>query len=332
MTRLPEKEIKTAIRAVREAAVQCRNIQQDLISTDILQKDDMSPVTVADFASQAIIKSHIAKAFPKDSILAEEDASFLKTNTALQERLCRILNQNGKKWDPSGLVGAIDHGLPAARKLKRFWVLDPVDGTKGFIRGGHFAVALALMIGNQPVLSVIGCPNCLSDRFIKGCIFVAEANRGAYAMDLDSENRKIKLSVNAISSTREARMCEPYEEAHSASDWNTTLYTMLGIRQSGIRMDSMCKYGLVAGGDVSIYVRLWRKPRHRAKIWDHAAGVLLLHEAGGRVTDALGKSLRFSGSKTFTADYGIIATNGHLHQPVLNAVRKIIHGASDVDS
>ena len=82
-----------------------------------------------------------------------------------------------------------------------------------------------------------------------------------------------------------------------------------------MRIDSQCKYGAVARGEASIYLRLPTSESYREKIWDHAAGWMVVNAAGGRVTDARGQNLDFSLGRTLDQNRGIIATNGHLHDP-----------------
>jgi 3'(2'), 5'-bisphosphate nucleotidase len=85
-------------------------------------------------------------------------------------------------------------------------------------------------------------------------------------------------------------------------------------------MDSQCKYAAVARGDVSIYLRLPKDKSYQEKIWDHAAGSLIVSEAGGRVTDIHGRSLDFSKGRGLQNNEGVVATNGKLHEKILNAI------------
>jgi 3'(2'), 5'-bisphosphate nucleotidase len=80
----------------------------------------------------------------------------------------------------------------------------------------------------------------------------------------------------------------------------------------------------VARGDASIYLRLPRDRTYREKVWDHAAGVLVIEEAGGRVSDLDGRPLAFSEGRFLARSHGIVATNGHLHEHVLSACRDIL--------
>ncbi len=98
----------------------------------------------------------------------------------------------------------------------------------------------------------------------------------------------------------------------------------LGVKRPPLRMDSQAKYGILARGDGTVYLRLPTQKAYVEKIWDHAAGCILVEEAGGRVTDLHGKPLDFSQGKTLAKNKGVIATNGKLHDLVLRAVQGVL--------
>jgi 3'(2'), 5'-bisphosphate nucleotidase len=89
-------------------------------------------------------------------------------------------------------------------------------------------------------------------------------------------------------------------------------------------MDSQCKYAAVAGGDASIYLRLPTRADYEEKIWDHAAGYLIIREAGGQVSDIHGEPLDFSQGRTLSRNKGVVATNGKLHTPVIAAIQQAL--------
>ena len=89
-------------------------------------------------------------------------------------------------------------------------------------------------------------------------------------------------------------------------------------------MDSQAKYAAVARGDASIYLRLPTRKDYQEKIWDHAAGVAVITQAGGRVTDITGSPLDFTRGYTLAVNRGIIATNGAIHDAVVDAVRRVV--------
>jgi adhesin HecA-like repeat protein len=98
----------------------------------------------------------------------------------------------------------------------------------------------------------------------------------------------------------------------------------LGAKRPPLRMDSQAKYGILARGEGTVYLRLPTKKSYVEKIWDHAAGAIIVEEAGGRVTDLYGKPLDFSRGRTLDNNQGIVATNGKLHQRMLQAVKSVI--------
>ena len=93
---------------------------------------------------------------------------------------------------------------------------------------------------------------------------------------------------------RSAVFCESVEAAHAAHSVQAGIASRLGITAPSFRIDSQCKYAVVARGEASIYLRLPRDTSYREKVWDHAAGALVLEEAGGRVSDLDGRPLDFS--------------------------------------
>ncbi|MEJ2542649.1 MAG: inositol monophosphatase family protein [Calditrichaceae bacterium] len=137
--------LNIAIQAVSKAAYICRGIQAQLVTEDALTKKDRSPVTIADFASQAIICKALKAEFPELPIVGEEDANSLRQdeNKALLEKIGKFL----PNWMEEEILDAIDQGNGEAKG--RFWTVDPIDGTKGFLRGDQYAVALALIENGQ---------------------------------------------------------------------------------------------------------------------------------------------------------------------------------------
>ena len=94
----------------------------------------------------------------------------------------------------------------------------------------------------------------------------------------------------------------------------------LGLQAEPVRLDSQAKYATVADGGAEIYLRLPVDANYQEKIWDHAAGSLVVTEAGGTVTDTQGQTLDFSLGRTLSANSGVVVTNGTLHEQVLAAV------------
>lgn len=227
------------------------------------------------------------------------------------------------------ILAALNSGRHSGGNSGRAWTLDPVDGTKGFLRGGQYAIALALIEEGEVVLGVLGCPNFPLDASDpdgpRGCLFVAVKGQGTRMRNLsDGAEREVRASD--ITDPTQAAFCESVEAAHSSHDQAGQIAARLGVSVPPVRMDSQCKYAAVARGDAAIYLRLPTRADYVEKIWDHAAGCLVVQEAGGEVSDVRGQLLDFSRGRTLSANSGVIATNGKLHGPVLKAVQEILSG------
>ncbi len=324
------REREIAIAAVREAAGLCRAVQAQ-ITTSVLEKKDKSPVTVADFGSQALVCRAIREAFPADPIIAEEDSAALREadQQPLLERVVAHLAAVRPGVDASTACQWIDFG-GASDYAGRFWTLDPIDGTKGFLRSEQYAIALALIVDGEIVVSALGCPNLpvSADRPDEvGVIFAAVKGEGAVAIALDSDAAPVPVSVSDLADAAQARFCESVESGHSSHDDSASVGERLGITAEPVRMDSQAKYATVARGDADIYLRLPTRPGYVEKIWDHAAGVLVVTEAGGRVTDIHGNDLDFTHGAGLQKNKGVIVTNGRLHDAVLEALSAVGVGA-----
>lgn len=316
--RRPE-ELRVAIDAVRLASRLCRSVRHDLVVADQATKTDSSPVTVADLGSQALISLILAEAFPVDPMVGEEDASLLRSapegpiTAAVQRHVAAVRPSVGA----TDLIAALDRCGHAGGRQGRFWTLDPVDGTKGFLRGGQYAVALALIVDGEAVLGVLGCPN-----MGPGAIFSALRGNGARTEDLDDPDEPSPIHVSRPADLRDAVWAESVEGGHSDQRSAAAIARQLGLRQAPVRMDSQVKYAAVARGDAAIYLRLPTNAEYRENIWDHAAGSLLVGEAGGAVTDVDGQPLDMGAGRQFVRNAGVVATSGgSLHLAVLEAIR-----------
>lgn len=322
MTNVSNDERTVAIAAVRAAARVCRVVQDDLVNDQTLQKKDRSPVTVADFASQAVVCAMLSDRLSANAIVGEEDSQQLRQpeQAAL---LAGVVQQVRSVRDgqvrESDVLGWIDMG-GADASAGRYWTLDPIDGTKGFLRREQYAVALALIESGRVVLGVLGCPNLASENGT-GCLLVAQRGQGAELVGLDEGSIANRITVSDVSDMVDARFCESVESAHSDQSQSVQIARHLGIDNEPVRMDSQAKYAAVGRGDASIYLRLPTRAAYREKIWDHAAGTIVVEEAGGRVSDIDGRPLEFTHGRQLEANRGVVATNGRLHDSVIAAIQ-----------
>ncbi len=323
-----EKERATAIAAVMRAAQVCEQVRAGFSAADSREKDDRSPVTIADFAAQGIIIDMIESMYPKDEIVGEEDADLLKGEggALLGDAVLEVVSPVLSGIQMDRLVHLLERGNGTGGKGKRFWTLDPIDGTKGFIRGDQYAIALALIEDGEVVLGVLGCPalpagDVTSTDGAKGVLLDAVKGGESVWMRPMSDPQDIRpvLARQGIAPA-EAVFCESVEKAHTAQSRSGRIADMLGVQARPVRIDSQCKYATVARGDADVYLRLPAKKGYVEKIWDHAAGAFLVEQAGGRVTDMDGQELDFSQGRGLTLNRGIVATSGNLQDLILDAI------------
>jgi 3'(2'), 5'-bisphosphate nucleotidase len=262
-------------------------------------------------------------------VMAEEESSALQSpdNKHIKSKVLDYVSKIYRGLREERILAAINNSNYKGGHTGRFWALDPIDGTKGFLRNEQYAIALALIEDGKVVLGILGCPNLPADLenpdAPKGCLFIAVKGQGAVMRLLDDPNERPVL-VTDIDDPRRAIVCESVEPSHSSQTDSDKIRDILKIKSPPIRMDSQCKYGLLARGDSSIYLRIPTSSDYVEKVWDHAAGGIIVQEAGGRVTDVFGKPVDFSVGRALERNKGIVATNGKLHSRVIRAVTRIM--------
>lgn len=319
------REKQVAIEAVTRAADLCMAVRADMVGADSLQKNDKSPVTIADFGAQALVCQHLLAAFPQDSIVGEEDSTDLQK----PENVARLaqVSEYVRRFQPDAAVEAICGWIDAGNGAvtRRFWTLDPIDGTKGFLRNDQYAVALALLEEGEVKVGVLACPalplNLDQPDGPAGVVFVAVRGQGAAMAPLHSD-AFVSIRVTGETDKECLRFAESVEAAHSDQARQQALARAAGITRPSLRMDSQAKYGVVARGDAALYLRLPspKSPDYRENIWDHAAGALIVEEAGGRVTDMYGQPLNFTAGRKMHQNRGVIVSNGVLHAAIIEAL------------
>ncbi len=322
-------KVRFAIAAVREAALLARKVQREMV-VDALAKGDKSPVTVADFASQALIGKRLLESFPDVGFVGEESSDALRTEDGAQtlEQITHFVRQVEPDATPEQICEWIDRG--AGDATDEFWTLDPVDGTKGFLRGDQYAVALAFIRNGKVHVGALGCPELADasqvDKGGGGSLLVARRGNGSWVGSLtDDESDWQRLSVSERTVAEEARLLCSVEKAHTDTGGIGALVKTLGITADPVPMDSQAKYAVLAAGvgDVNLRLISPKRPDYREMIWDQAAGSIVVEEAGGRVSDLDGKPLDFSHGRTLATNRGVLATNARLHESMLAGLREI---------
>jgi 3'(2'), 5'-bisphosphate nucleotidase len=225
--------------------------------------------------------------------------------------------------DERRVLDWIDRGNGAPGR--RFWTLDPIDGTKGLLRGGQYVVALALIEDGVVQIGVVGCPRLsfrgrrfarlASDLYGPGGLAIAVRGRGAWWV-LPLAEELIRLNVSTTTDPIQARVLHSFEGEHSNVFQLRHVLRALGNGAEPLWMDSQAKHVVLAAGRADLLLR-FPTTADAAPIWDLAAGSLIIEEAGGRVSDLAGQPLDFSTGRRLSRNSGLIASNARLHDALL---------------
>jgi 3'(2'), 5'-bisphosphate nucleotidase len=320
-----EREKQVALEAALSAAKLCEDLRQEM-GAEAIEKKDGTPVTVADFGAQALICRTITNAFPADQIVAEEDGTLFggPSMAGILEKVTTYVQRAFLDATQGDVITWITRGNGAVGP--RYWAIDPIDGTKGFLRGDHYAVAVALIEEGEVKVGILACPSLPNipgdDAGERGVLFTALRGQGASMFPMkggpDSSIRVATLDQNP-----DLPLVESVESTHCDHARQHAVAKLAGIRVPPMRVDGQPKYGIVARGEALLYLRFpsAEGASYLEKIWDHAAGSIIVEEAGGRVTDMQGGALDFSRGPDMAGNRGIIAGNLSIHEKVLEVLR-----------
>ncbi|NEQ73716.1 MAG: 3'(2'),5'-bisphosphate nucleotidase [Okeania sp. SIO2C9] len=316
-----EREKQIAIEAALAAAKLCEQVRGNI--PPAMEKGDKSPVTVADYGAQALICKALGEAFPDDPVVGEEDATELQS-PEMAENLTKVTNYVKEQIadaTPEQIVQWINQGN--GKVGPRYWTLDPIDGTKGFLRQDQYAVALALVEAGEVKVGVLACPAMPVENNQPGMLYVAVRGEGAAMMPI-AGGELTPIHVVKAGDTTNLRFVESVESSHGDQDRQNAVAKAAGITAPSVRVDSQAKYGIVASGQAALYLRLPspKSPNYRENIWDHAAGAIVVEEAGGRVSDLYGKPLNFADGAKMVDNRGVVVSNGIIHDQVLAALQE----------
>lgn len=327
-----ESTLPTILSIVAAASRVADVVQRDLENLRLLTKDDRSPVTVADFAVQAIVALGLRNALGQQNIVGEENADELRTpgQNSIRQAVLRAVRLVYSDLTLEEMLDAIDlcnHDATSST----YWTLDPIDGTKGFLRGQQYAIALGKIENGQVTFGVMGCPNLPADQKKpldqpdeRGVMYAATASGGTWEhlLDrLDSEPRRVK--AGDIKPGQPIRTCGSVEKTHSKRSDTMRILEHLNEDSTPVRLDSQCKYAVVARNQADAYLRMPTGADYVEKIWDHAAGMLIATEAGAVVSDITGKPLDFSQGWRLESNRGVICAVPGLHSRIIKAIKAL---------
>lgn len=324
------------IYAARQAALLCRDVQHNSlhsINKQNKEKTQSEPVTIADYGSQVIIGRALAQYFPDDAVVAEEAGSqFLELTNEEQKAdimtlLTSLLDVNVTQDD---IVRWLDQGTDKAN-TKRTWVIDPIDGTKGFVAMRHYAIGIGIVEDGQATGAIVATPGYgdgVSGDDEDGAIFYIKDGK-VYQEPLAGGDAQ---AVTVSERTENLRIVQSFEKKHASKSRMASTREKAGMENASIlELDSMEKYALVANGDADIYLRLPNLTSTRSHmIWDHAAGAALVLAAGGMATDVDGSPLIFSQGRAMP-NRGMIISNGKVHERLIAAVGELLEEEAEAN-
>ena len=269
-----EQELRVAIDLARNAGAAILEFYNRPIQ--VMQKFDRDmrePVTLADRTANELIVEGLHRHFPDDGILAEESED-------------------------------------TARRLakQRVWMVDPLDGTNGFIDGnGDFAVQIGLAVGGSAVLGVVYQP--LTD-----LLYRAVLGQGTWIEPADYDAQPARVSDH----TNLAEMRLAASRSHRSPRMDRVVHS-LGVKHEVQRGSVGIKVGLIIEQQCDLYVHL----SPRTKQWDTCAPQIILTEAGGTFSDLFGHSITYNAAEVQHRN-GLVASNGVSHEQVIKTLAPLL--------
>jgi 3'(2'), 5'-bisphosphate nucleotidase len=271
------RELEVAERLAREAgALALRYFGTDIAVEYKGHAGADGPVTRADREANALIVGGLEEAFPGDGLLSEE------------------IPDDGR-W----------------RSATRTWMVDPLDGTREFIRGlNGWSSMIGLCVDGRPALGVVYQP-------ATGLLY--RAANGLAAERLDAAGRAERLRVSEVTDPAAIRLVASKSHRTETID---RVRAALGTDDE-LNVGSVgLKLGLIASGSRDLYVN----PSGRSSLWDTCGPEAILDGAGGRLTDLAGAPLDYSGGPGLKNARGLVASNGRLHDVVLERIASLFPG------
>ncbi|KAH6608281.1 hypothetical protein Trco_004594 [Trichoderma cornu-damae] len=346
-----QKELETACGALHQAS----KLSQLIISSrdkGTITKDDFSPVTIADFAIQALLVATFKEAFPNDTLVAEEDAADLRANDALLGRVWELLNTIAQDDDVlkggcrlpqtkdqmCDLIDQAGTSHPGGAGSGRVWVFDPIDGTRTYLRGELYGINAGLIVDGKQTLGVVACPNLsLNHRGTlhnsnvdpdgKGCLVYAVKGEGAFVRPLRGGRQAplpITLPKNLAAQRLSFVTCTGLVDP-ALDGVHEAVAERLRVPFPGTDLVPwVLRWAAMALGIGNTTVWVYKSRDRYAKIWDHAGAMLLFEETGGKITDVHGRDIDLSAGRKLSANFGFVAAPVDVHAKVLRAVQDVL--------
>ena len=352
-------EHEVAELAVQRAVIVTRKVLASKAHGEII-KGDKTLVSIADFAAQALLVAAIHHNFPQDTIVGEEDTSLLRSEPKIAEQVwefvsstqignapvCEKLLQSLTSLEDMLRcidLGGISYGGPKGR----VWMIDPVDGTKGFLTGGQYVVCATLMVDGAEKVAAFGCPHISLEPGMEisenisftsgpGHLISAVKGRGVQLRPLSTGTLlKPSQQISQLEDVEDMgmiRFCENVHTTNPQFPHRDLIAYELGAPWSPIHIYStQLRYIALALGRSDVVLRMPTADDKPAHIWDHAGGIMVFKEVGGIVSDLRGKRLDLTTGRDLTGNFGLVAAPKKLHSRVLKAVQEVLSGHPEYD-
>lgn len=342
-------------RFIAELAVQRASIltKKVLAAVDkgLLSKTDSTPVTIADFAAQALLISAIHQIFPNDKFVGEEDSDILRKDEGLKQNVWELVSSTHLEnahsdavlASPESIEEMLDiidlGGRGTGGREGRVWMMDPVDGTATFLRGEQYAVALALVEEGEEKVGVLGCPNLnletgrvselSTDKDGLGFMLSAIKGEGAVIRPMGKGSllpaKRIERSKDDLTKFKDLHFVNCTTSNSLSIDKLRQVVEEVGASWPGTDLwSSQMRYVALTIGGGDVYLRIPKSKSQRPSVWDHAGGHLIFKEAGGKITDLDGKKIDFGVGRTIAENWGTVAANESIHASMLEIVGRLV--------
>ncbi|CAK7233555.1 hypothetical protein SEUCBS140593_008641 [Sporothrix eucalyptigena] len=348
------RELEVAIRVVEQAARLSQAVLPDTDKGAVEKDNHLGPVTIGDFAIQALLTASLHAAFPDDVFVGEEDASALRTDPVLCDRVWQTLQKTVGTaslpdivlpTSPADMCDTIDH-CQNAPGPGRVWVFDPIDGTKTFLRREMYAINVALIVDGQQTVAVVACPLLSPDAVMeagvitndsidptgRGSLLFAVKGHGAYVRSLSETQATARRLPPAVATTPLHPVTCFFLQESALDDVHRAVAEELGVAFPGSDLLGWVpRWASLAMGRANTTVWVYRRRDRHAKIWDHAGAMLLFEEVGGVVTDVDGRAIDLLAGRILTGNFGFVAAPAEAHPAVLKAVHNVLRAQGRTD-
>ena len=279
----------------------------------------MTPKTESNFARETQISIELARAAGavllrhyQSPFLVEQKINALhemeEVTAADREANDLIVERLSAEFPDDGILAEESKDTERRLEKERVWLIDPMDGTKNFVqRDGDFAVQIGLSVGGESVVGAVYQP-------VRDVLYWAATGVGSWMEDGHKTVRQMKASTQ----TDPHQMVLASSRSHPSPRMERVV-KLFGFKKEVRRGSVGVKVGLITEQQADLYMHL----SPSTKQWDTCAPEIILHEAGGRLTDLFGQPLRYNGVRIDNRN-GIVATNGPAHKMVIEKLQPLL--------